>query len=56
MVRETRLSPADFIYPLFVRPGKDVKQPIHSMPGQHQLSVDRAVEEARQAASLGVPA
>jgi len=56
MVRETQLSPADFIYPMFIRPGKDIKQPIRSMPGQHQLSVDRAVEEVREAAGLGVPA
>jgi porphobilinogen synthase len=56
MVRETTLSPADFIYPLFVRPGRDLKQPIRSMPGQHQWSVDRAVGEARDAFTRGVPA
>jgi porphobilinogen synthase len=56
MVRETTLSPADFIYPLFVRPGHDLKLPIRSMPGQHQWSVDRAVQEAREAFALGVPA
>jgi len=41
MVRETTLSPSDFIYPLFVRHGEGIKQPIASMPGQHQWSVDR---------------
>lgn len=56
MVRETTLSPAHFIYPLFVRPGQGIRQPIHSMPGQHQLSVDQTVEEARAALALGVPA
>jgi len=56
MVRETTLSPADFVYPLFVRPGRGVRQPIGSMPGQHQLSVDQAVEVAREAWQLGVPA
>jgi porphobilinogen synthase len=56
MVRETSLSPADFIYPLFVRHGNDVKQPISSMPGQHQWSVDRVAEEAREAAARGIPA
>ncbi|HEV7300098.1 MAG TPA: porphobilinogen synthase [Tepidisphaeraceae bacterium] len=56
MVRETALSPADFIYPLFVRHGRDVKAPIGSMPGQFQISVDRLAAEAREVASLGVPA
>ena len=41
MVRETALAPDDFILPLFVRPGRGVRQPIGSMPGQAQLSVDR---------------
>lgn len=56
MVRETELNPADFIYPLFVRPGEGIRQPIRSMPGQAQLSVDTLVEEVRDAASLGVEA
>jgi porphobilinogen synthase len=56
MVRETTLSPADFIYPLFVRPGENIRQPIRSMPGQYQLSVDQAVAEARAALALNVPA
>lgn len=56
MVRETALSPSDFIYPLFVREGSRVRNPIGSMPGQFQLSVDEAVVEARTAWTLGVPA
>ncbi len=56
MVRETSLSPDDLIYPMFVRHGQDIRQPIKSMPGQYQWSVDRAVEEARSAATLGIPA
>ena len=54
MVRETELNPADFIYPLFVVHGSDVRTPIASMPGIAQLSVDQAVAEARTAWSLGV--
>ncbi|MEJ2151119.1 MAG: porphobilinogen synthase, partial [Chloroflexota bacterium] len=56
MMRETALSPADFVYPLFVRPGEGLRKPIGSMPGQFQLSVDTAVEEALSAMELGVPA
>jgi porphobilinogen synthase len=56
LVRETILSPADFIYPLFVRPGRDLQQPIGSMPGQHQWSVDRLAAEAEAIAALGIPA
>jgi porphobilinogen synthase len=56
MVRETQLSPADFIYPLFVIHGEDVRNPIASMPGIAQLSVDQAVEEAGAALKLGIPA
>jgi porphobilinogen synthase len=56
MVRETELNPADFIYPLFVTHGRDVRRPIPSMPGISQLSVENAVIEASQAAELGVPA
>ena len=54
LVRETRLSPAGLILPLFARPGKGVRQPIGSMPGQAQLSVDLVAEEARLAARLGL--
>ena len=56
MVRETRLDAADFIYPLFVRHGAGVRQPIASMPGIYQLSVDEAVRGAETAVSLGIPA
>ncbi len=56
LVRETTLTVRDFILPLFVRPGKGVKKEITSMPGNHQLSVDRLVEEVGDAAELGVRA
>lgn len=56
MVQETTLSPADFIYPLFVRYGSGVKQPISSMPGQYQMTVDHLAAEAREIAALGIPA
>jgi porphobilinogen synthase len=56
MVRETRISPNDLIYPLFVRPGKGVKQVISSMPGQFQLSIDMLIKEVREVRSLGIPA
>ena len=51
LVRETRLSPANFILPLFVRTGENVRQPIGSMPGQDQISVDQVAGEMRQAAN-----
>jgi len=54
LVRETRLHPSDFIYPLFVVPGSGVEREIPSMPGQFNLSVDKAVDAARAAADLGV--
>jgi len=56
LVRETELSPADFVLPLFIRPGSGVRVPIGSMPGHAQLSPDLAAVEARSAASLGIPA
>ena len=56
MVRETSLAPANLIYPLFVGPGKNKVQPVSSMPGVAQLSVDRAVGECEEAHSLGIPA
>ena len=55
IVRETELSPNDFIYPIFVAAGEDVKNPIASMPGIFQLSINHAVEEAKKAHSLGIP-
>ncbi len=54
MVRETRLAPEQFVYPLFVCPGKGVKKEIASMPGNYQWSVDLLVEEVRSAKSLGI--
>ncbi len=54
LVRETALSPSDLIYPLFVGPGMDRVQPVSSMPGVAQLSVDRVVRECREAGSLGI--
>jgi porphobilinogen synthase len=56
LVRETRLTPEAFVYPLFVCPGEGVRKEVRSMPGVFNLSVDEAVKEARQARSLGVPA
>ncbi|PTL85372.1 porphobilinogen synthase [Vitiosangium sp. GDMCC 1.1324] len=56
MVRETTLAPSDFIYPLFVVEGRDVRRPIGSMPGVFNLSLEHAVAEAKQAKALGVPA
>ncbi len=56
LIRETDLAPGDLIYPLFVCPGKNVRQAITSMPGQFNLSVDEAVAEAQEAHTLGVPA
>src|SRR5271156_479795 len=56
MVRETRLSPASLVYPMFVCPGEGVRKEVRSMPGVYNLSVDEAVKEARQTHSLGVPA
>jgi porphobilinogen synthase len=54
LVRETRLAPTNFIYPLFVCPGERVRKEISSMPGVFNLSVDEAVKEARAAKSLGL--
>ncbi len=56
LVRETRVTPETFVYPLFVCPGEGVRKEVRSMPGVFNLSVDQAVKEARETASLGVPA
>jgi len=56
MVRETQLRPEDLINPLFVVNGKDVVEPINSMPGVNRLSVDKVVEEAGNIVQLGIPA
>ena len=55
MVRETSLSAKDFVYPIFVVPGENIKEEIPSMPGCYHLSVDKAVETAKEIASLGIP-
>jgi porphobilinogen synthase len=54
LVRETTLGPDDLIYPLFLCPGQGVRRPISSMPGVFNVSIDEAVREAEQAASLGI--
>src|ERR1700759_913654 len=54
LVRETRLTPTGFIYPLFICPGEGVRREISSMPGVFNLSVDEAVREAEEAKNLGV--
>ena len=56
MVRETRLTPENLVYPLFVCPGEDIRRPIGSMPGVFNLSIDNLVQEARGTYSLGIPA
>ncbi len=55
LVSETNLSVKDFIMPLFVRPGSDIKKEILTMPGNYQFSVDTLVEEVKELASLGIP-
>src|ERR1041384_4978406 len=55
LVRETRLTPESFVYPMFVCPGEGVRKEVRSMPGVCNLSVDEAVKEAREVHSLGVP-
>jgi porphobilinogen synthase len=55
LVRETELSPEDFVYPIFVTAGEDVRNPVASMPGVFQLSINHALEEARRAHDLGIP-
>lgn len=56
MVRETALSPADFIAPFFVVEGRDRREAIASMPGQYRLSIDLLVKEAGEIKALGIPA
>jgi porphobilinogen synthase len=55
MVRETRLTPEAFVYPMFICPGEGVRKAVGSMPGVFNLSVDEAVKEAQEVHSLGVP-
>ncbi len=54
MVAQTHLNISDFVYPIFVREGKNVKNPIDSMPGIYQLSIDEAVKEVKEAYLLGI--
>jgi porphobilinogen synthase len=54
VVRETQIEPSDLILPLFICPGEGVRRPISSMPPHCQLSIDAAVEECREIASLGI--
>ncbi len=56
MVRETSLTPNDFIYPVFVTEGQGRREPIASMPGQSRLSIDLLVKEAQEVKALGIPA
>jgi porphobilinogen synthase len=56
LVRETRLAPDDFVYPMFVAHGIDRREPIPTMPGVDRLSIANAVAEAGEAAELGIPA
>jgi porphobilinogen synthase len=55
LVAQATLSPADFIWPLFLIDGENRRQPVHAMPGVDRLSVDLAVEAAKEAAGLGIP-
>src|SRR5579884_599230 len=56
MVRETTLSPSNFIYPMFVTTGRDRREEIGSMPGQYRWSVDLLIKEAAEVHLAGVPA
>ena len=56
MMAETRLTPNDLIWPIFVMEGQDQRQPVASMPGVERMSVDLCVEAAKHAAALGIPA
>ena len=56
MIRETKLSVDDLVYPLFVVPGKDKKKPIRSMPGNFQMSIDHILKEVQKTKDLGIPA
>jgi porphobilinogen synthase len=55
MVRENRLHSSDLIWPLFVRDGENIEEPVSAMPGVSRLSIDRVVEAAREGAGLGIP-
>jgi porphobilinogen synthase len=55
LIRETTVTIDDLIYPLFVRPGKGVRNPISSMPGCYQFSIDELIKEAKEINQLGIP-
>ena len=56
LMRENRVTPDDLIWPVFIMEGRDERQPVESMPGVFRVSLDELLPEARQAASLGIPA
>src|SRR5215217_7317582 len=56
MVRENQLTVDDLIWPIFIVPGSGIIEPIDAMPGVNRMSIDKAVEAAREAADLGIPA
>jgi len=56
LVAETRLSPSDFVYPLFVTHGANLREEIASMPGQYRISLDQIGREADDLQTLGIPA
>jgi porphobilinogen synthase len=55
MLAENRLSPSDFIWPLFICEGEGCEEPIHALPGVSRWSVDKLADRAREAAQLGIP-
>src|SRR5919109_3524283 len=55
LVRETRLSPENFLYPLFVCPGEGQRREVAAMPGVFQLSIDEVIKEAAAARAEGIP-
>jgi len=55
LIRETTVTVNDLIYPLFVRPGRGVRNPIGSMPDCYQLSIDELIKEAKEVKELGIP-
>jgi porphobilinogen synthase len=56
LMRESQLTPADLIYPMFIIEGDGVREPVPSMPGIERVSIDELVKDAGQAAELGIPA
>ncbi|MGO6904358.1 porphobilinogen synthase, partial [Rhizobium ruizarguesonis] len=56
LVQENRLTVDDLIWPIFIVPGSGIVDPIPAMPGVNRMSIDKAVEAAREAAGLGIPA